>query len=84
MKFRQDKTEDKKVMAFNNSGTKAVSAARVGTTPKRCELQLFFPGNRQAVWRLKALHLLRLNMQFQQDWPKDKKITALAIFWWKT
>ena len=23
-------------------------------------------------------------MQFQQDWPKDKKITALAIFWRKT
>ena len=20
-------------------------------------------------------------MQFQQDWPKDKKITALLIFW---
>ena len=20
-------------------------------------------------------------MQFQQDWPKDKKITALSIFW---
>ena len=23
-------------------------------------------------------------MQFQQDWRKDKKITALSIFWWKT
>ena len=23
-------------------------------------------------------------MQFQQDWPKDKKITALSIFWRKT
>ena len=23
-------------------------------------------------------------MQFQQDWPKDKKITALSIFWQKT
>ena len=23
-------------------------------------------------------------MQFQQDWPKDKKITALLIFWLKT
>ena len=27
----------------------------------------------QAVWRWKALNLGRLNMQFQQDWPKDKK-----------
>ena len=23
-------------------------------------------------------------MQFQQDWPKDKKITALSIIWRKT
>ena len=23
-------------------------------------------------------------MQLQQDWPKDKKITALLIFWQKT
>ena len=23
-------------------------------------------------------------MQFQQDWPKDKKFTALSIFWRKT
>ena len=23
-------------------------------------------------------------MQFQQDWPKDKKITTLSIFWRKT
>ena len=30
-------------------------------------------GIRQAVWCLKALHLGHLNMQFQQDWPKDKK-----------
>ena len=26
----------------------------------------------------------RLNMQFQQHCPKDKKITALSIFWRKT
>ena len=35
---------------------------------------LSFSGNRQAVRRLKALHLGRLNIQFQQDWPKDKKL----------
>ena len=23
-------------------------------------------------------------MEFQQDWPKDKKITAVSIFWRKT
>ena len=68
-------------MAYDSSGTKTVRAARLGATPKRCELQLFLAGIRQAVRRLKGLHLGRLNMQFQQDWPKDKKITALSIFW---
>ena len=28
---------------------------------------------------LKALDLGSLNMQFQYDWPKDKKITALKF-----
>ena len=23
-------------------------------------------------------------MQVEQDWPKDKKVTALSIFWRKT
>ena len=71
-------------MAFDSSGAKAVCAARLGTTPKRCELQLFLAGIRQAVRRYKACHLGRLNMEFQQDCPKDKKITALLIFWLKT
>ena len=29
---------------------------------------------------MKALDLGRLNMKLQQDWPKNKKITALLIF----
>ena len=45
-----------------------------------CELQLFFAGIGQALYYWKALDLGSLNMQFQQDWPKDKKITALLIF----
>ena len=61
-------------MAFDSSGTTAVSAARLGTTPKRCELQLFFAGIGQAICGWKALDLGSLNMQFQQDWPKDKKL----------
>ena len=60
-------------MAFDSSGVKAVWAYPLGTTAKRCELQLFLAGIRQAVRRLKAIHLGRLNMQFQQDCPKDKK-----------
>ena len=63
-------------MAFKNSNAKAVWAAQLGTTPKRCELQLFFAGIRQAIQRLKALQLGRLNMQFQQDWPKEKNYTS--------
>ena len=70
-------------MAFDNSCTKSVWAARLGTTPKRCELQLFFARIRQAVRRLKALYLGRLNMQFQQDWPKDKKLQLFQFFGWK-
>ena len=61
-------------MAFDSSGTNAVWAARLGTTPKRCELQLFLAGIRQAVRRYKAIHLGRISMQFQQDWLKDKKL----------
>ena len=67
-------------MAFDNSCTKAVLAARLGTTPKRCELPLFFDAIRQAIRRWKALDLGSLNMQFQHDWPEDKQITALLIF----
>ena len=63
-------------MAFDSSGAKAVWAARLGTTPKRCELQLFLAGIRQALRRWKAIHLGRLNMQFQQDCPKDKKYSS--------
>ena len=43
-------------------------------TIKRCELPLFFTGIGQAVRRWKALDLGGLNMQFQQDWPIDKKL----------
>ena len=38
---------------------------------KRCELPLLFAGIRQAVRRWKALNLGSLNMQFQQDGPKE-------------
>ena len=60
-------------MAFDSSGAKAVCARRLGTTLKRCELPLFLAGIRQAVRRQKAFHLGRLNIEFQQDFPKDKK-----------
>ena len=38
------------------------------------KLHLSFTRIRQAIWRLKALHIGRLNIQFQQDWQKDKKL----------
>ena len=71
-------------MALDNSSANAVGAAWLGTTLKRCELQLLFPRIRQVVWRWEAIDLRRLNMQFQQECPKDKKITALPIFCLKT
>ena len=72
-------------MACDSSRVRTLSEQPgLGQPPKRCELQLFLAGIRQAVQRYKAIHLGRLNMQFQQDWPKDKKIAALSIFWRKT
>ena len=74
----------KKVMAFDNSCTKAVLLASLGPTTKRCELPLFLAALGQAVRGWKALHLGSLIMQFQHDWTKDKQITALLIFCLKT
>ena len=92
MQFYQDRTDKKsygvrerKIYIFHlRSGRNVVWAARLGTNPKRCELRLFFAGIRQAIRRWKALDLGSLDMQFQQDWPKDEKITALLNFCWKT
>ena len=67
-------------MAFDNFGTKAVSSASPGPTTKRCEPQLFLAAIGQVIRLWKALDLGSLNMQFQHDWPWDKKITALLIF----
>ena len=66
-------------MAFNNSCTKAVLSASPGPTP-RCEQPLFLAALGQAIHGWKALDLESLNMQFQQDLPKDKQITALLSF----
>ena len=70
----------KKVTAFDSSGTKAVLSASLETAPRRCELPLFFAAIRQVVRRWKALNLGSLNMQFQQDWPKDKKLQLFYVF----
>ena len=61
-------------MAFDNSCTKAVLSASPGPTPKRCDLPLFLATLGQATHGWKALDLGSLNMQFQQEWPKDKKL----------
>ena len=67
-------------MAFDNSCTKAVLSASPGPTPKRCELQLFLAALGQAVRCWKALDLGSLNMQFQQDGPKDRKLQLFKFF----
>ena len=68
-------------MAFDKSCTKAVLSASPGPTPKRCELPLFLASLGQIIRCSKAVDLGSWNMQFQHDWPKEKKITALLIFW---
>ena len=72
-------------MVFDKSGTKAVLSASPGQTPKRCELPLFLAALGQtalgqAARGWKALDLGSLNMQFQQDWPKDKKLQLFQFF----
>ena len=71
-------------MAFENSCIFAVLSAWPGPTPKRCELPLFLAALEEAIRGRKAFDLGSLNIQFQQDWPKDKQITALLIFCRKT
>ena len=61
-------------MAFDHSDAKAVWAARLGTTPKKVWTATFLGRNSTSHTALESyIHLRRLNMQFQQDWPKDKK-----------
>ena len=67
-------------MAFDNSRMKAVSSASPGPTPKRCEPQFFLAALEQVMRYSKAVDLGSLNLQFQHDWPRNKKITALLIF----
>ena len=67
-------------MAFNNSCTKAVLSASPGPTPKRCEPQLFLAALGQVIRCSKAVDLGSLNLQFQHDWLKNEKITALLLF----
>ena len=58
-------------MAFDTFCTKAVAWNH---PQKRCKLPLIFAAIGQAVRRYKALDLGSLNMQFQKDGPKDKKL----------
>ena len=67
-------------MAFNNSCTKTVLSASPGPTTKRCELPLLLAALGQAVCGRKVLDLESLNMQFQHDWPKDKKLQLFNFF----
>ena len=61
-----------------------VLSASPGPTPKRCELPLFLAALGQVIRGWNAFDLGSLNMQFQQDWRKDKQITALLSFCLKT
>ena len=61
-------------MAFRNCRTKAVSSASPGPTPKSCEPQIFLAALGQVGGCWKALDLGHLNMKFQHDRQKDKKL----------
>ena len=50
------------------------------TIHKKCELPLIFASIRQAVRRWKAVNLGSLNLHFQQDLPKDKKLQLFKFF----
>ena len=76
--FTRIGSKTKKVMAFDNSCNKVLSASP-GPTPKRCEPQHFSAALGQVIRCWKALNLGSLNMLFQQDCPKDEKITALKF-----
>ena len=69
-------------MAFDNTDAKAVWAARLGTTPKGVNCNFSSPefNKPYGVWKLFISDVL---MQFQQDWPKDKKV-QLLIYWLET
>ena len=66
-------------MSFNNSLTKTVLSALPGPNPKRCEPQLFLASLGQVIRCSKAVDVGSLNMQFQYDWPKDKKLQLLIF-----
>ena len=53
---------------------------RLGQPQKRCEPQLFLAALEQAIRCSKALDLGSLNLQFEHDWQKNEKITALLLF----
>ena len=71
-------------MAFDNSCTKAVLSVSPGPTPKRCEPQLFLASLGEVIRCSKAVDLGSLNMQFQHNWPKDKKLQLFSFFRQKT
>ena len=67
-------------MAFDNSCTKAILSASPGPALKRCEPPLFLATLGQVIRCSKAVDLGSSNMQFQQDWPKDKKLQLFYFF----
>ena len=68
-------------MAFDSSDAKAVWAYGLGTTPKRCELQLFLAGrNSTSRTALESFPSRTLKYEVSAGLPDSQKITALLIF----
>ena len=71
--FRKEGTKAfLKRLAFRHEGS--------GLRPPTKGVNYHFTAIGQAVRRWKALNLGSLSMQFQQDWPKDKKLQLFNFF----
>ena len=70
----------KKLWVLIISAQRQSHQSPLGQPKKRCELQHFLAALGQVVRRWKALDLGSLNMQFQQDGPKDKKLQLFKFF----
>ena len=84
MKFHHDRTKTKKLWLSIIPAVRRFYQPRLGKTQKRCEPQLFLASLGQVIRCSKALNLGSLNMQFQHEWPKDKKLQLFYFFCLKT
>ena len=88
MQFQQDWPKDEKITALSIFWWKTEkfhSTDHYGAAVEGSTIFLFRSSlGSTSMESCQLADLKYANMQFKQDWPKDTKITALSIFWWKT